>query len=147
MSIRDEEGNSIVTLSTIHAAVFRFVIWAAALAIPGGVMATWHVLRTLDNHEWRISHLERTGSRGGVSQSVNVGAVEGVAADSAREYLTVQEVAEREGVTDRTILNWIDEGRIHPAPIKEGKSWVIAEDFRILPHVAEAGKTKPEPAN
>lgn len=122
MSIRDEDGNSIVTLSTIHAAVFRFVIWAAALAIPGGVMATYHVLRTVDNHEWRLQLLERDSSRGGnVSQNVNVGAVEDVA-ESAREYLTVQEVAEREGVTDRTILNWIDEGRIHPAPIKEGKA-------------------------
>lgn len=122
MSIQDEDGNSIVTLGAIHAAVFRFVIWAAAISIPGGIVATYHVLRTVDNHEWRLQLLERDSSRGGnVSQNVNVGAVEDVA-ESAREYLTVQEVAEREGVTDRTILNWIDEGRIHPAPIKEGKA-------------------------
>jgi hypothetical protein len=65
MSIQDQEGNSIVTLGAIHAAVFRFVIWAAALAIPGGALATFHVLRTVDNHEWRLQLLERTGGRGG----------------------------------------------------------------------------------
>lgn len=143
MSIQDENGE-IVTLGAIHAAVFRFVIWAAALAIPAGVVATWHVLRTVDNHEWRIALLERSSARGGVSQNVNVGALDGVAKDdSARVFLTVQEVAQREGVTDRTILNWIDEGRVQPAPMKEGKSWVIAENFRILPQIA-AQQPKPK---
>ena len=87
--------------------------------------------------------MTRTESKtGAVSQSVNVNttSTQPEEEESARTFLTVQEVAEREKVTDRTVLNWIEEGRIVPAPVKQGKAWVITESFRILPHVAAAAK-------
>lgn len=87
--------------------------------------------------------MTRTESKtGAVSQNVNVNttSTQPEKEESARTFLTVQEVAERENVADRTVLNWIEEGRIVPAPVKEGKAWVIAESFRILPHVAAAAK-------
>lgn len=145
MSIRDEEGGELVRLPGMWEVLAKFAFAASVPVLLLGI--TWAVWVT--NRVWEnTADIRLLKDRGSRSQSVNVGAVEAVAdTDSAREYLTVQEVAEREGVTDRTILNWIDEGRIHPTPIKEGKSWVIAEDFRIIPHVAEAGKTKPEPTN
>lgn len=126
--------------------------FAFAASVPVLLLGiTWAVWVT--NRVWEntadIRLLKDRGMRGGsMSQSVNVGAVDAVAdTDSAREYLTVQEVAEREGVTDRTVINWIEEGRIVPAPEKAGKSWAISESFRILPHVAEAGKAGPEVRN
>lgn len=145
MSIQDAEGKDIVTIGSLHEAVFKIVIWMAALAIPGGALATWNVLRTQDNHEFRITHLERITERHGITQSVNVGsadAQDAQAADSARTYLITEEVATREGVSDRTVTEWINEGRILPPPQKAGREWVIAADYRIL-QLSAANSGKP----
>lgn len=47
-----------------------------------------------------------------------------------RDYLSTDEVAEREGVTARTVTSWIN-----------GSAWIIAEDYRILPTTAEPEET------
>lgn len=73
-------------------------------------------------------------------QSVNVGRAESEAAamvDSARDYITTADIAAREKVTERAVIDWISAGRIEPMPVKTGKSWAIAKNFRILPNDAE----------
>jgi hypothetical protein len=53
-----------------------------------------------------------------------------------REYLSTDEVAEREGVSARTVISWIEQSRIDPMPIKSDRAWIIAVNYRILPQVA-----------
>ncbi len=80
----------------------------------------------------------RAPAAAGNSASISVGASESVV-DSGRGYLTVAEVAAKEGKAERTILDWIEAGRVEPMPVKSAKSWVVAADYRILPHFAEGG--------
>lgn len=72
-------------------------------------------------------------------QSVNVGHAEPGSAlvETARDYVTTADIAKRMNVTDRAVIDWISEGRIEPMPVKSGKSWVIAKNFRILPNDSE----------
>lgn len=56
-----------------------------------------------------------------------------LASQSARAYLTTADVALREGIAERTVVEYINQGRISPAPEKTGKSWSIAAEYRILP--------------
>lgn len=73
------------------------------------------------------------------SQSVNVGQSK-TAEDlvlTARDYLTTADIAQRENVTERAVTEWINEGRIYPEPVKQGKAWIIAKNFRIIPNGAE----------
>jgi hypothetical protein len=55
-----------------------------------------------------------------------------------RDYLRTDEVAEREGVEPRTVLEWVYDGRISPPPIKTDRAWQFAADYRILPQTAAA---------
>jgi hypothetical protein len=55
-----------------------------------------------------------------------------------RDYLRTDEVAEREGVAPRTVLEWVYDGRISPPPIKTDRAWQFAADYRILPQTAAA---------
>jgi len=58
-----------------------------------------------------------------------------------REYLNTEEAAEREGVSARTILSYIEANRIDPQPTRQGRAWVIAADYRILPQTTEESET------
>lgn len=71
------------------------------------------------------------------------GAMQGA---SHRDYYLVSEVALREGKSERTIIEWIDQpGRILPQPTKVGKEWRIAADYRIPPQLAaSSGSDTPE---
>jgi len=60
-----------------------------------------------------------------------------------REFLNSDEVGEREGVTSRTVISWIEQGRIEPQPTRNGRAWIIAADYRILPQTAELTENKP----
>lgn len=78
--------------------------------------------------------------------SVNLGSTRAdgteLVATTARSYLTTTDLAEKEHVSERTVTDWINQGRIEPSPTKSGKSWIIARNFRILPNPAdECGKT------
>lgn len=80
--------------------------------------------------------------------SVNVGDAEADLKNvSARTWLTTQEVAKREGVTDHTITNYIAARQIEPPPEKDGKSYRIAEHYRILPKDAETCGTAETQSN
>lgn len=143
MSIQEDNGNTIVTMGTVNAMAFKVLIWIGLVATPAAFVLFWNHDTQLQLHDWRIAALERQSARnGGVTQSVNVGdassAVTKADEDtSARTWLTVQEVAKREGKTDRSVLNYIESGMIDPEPLKQGKSWMIAEHYRIVPKEAE----------
>jgi hypothetical protein len=81
------------------------------------------------------------GSPTNNSTSVQVGQAEKTMAKSGRDYLTVAEVATAEDVAPRTIVDWIDKGRIQPLPLKQGKEYTIAKDYRILPQDAASSGT------
>jgi hypothetical protein len=86
-----------------------------------------------------------------VSQNVNVGKAETEAelAASARDYVTTADIAKQEKVSERAVIDWIAAGRIEPMPVKSGKSWAIARNFRILPNDTECCGETPnnEPEN
>jgi len=100
-----------------------------------------------------ILHLvvNKPGTTSAPSQSTSVitsdaaKAVGSLPSISGRDYLLVSEVAEREGKTERTITDWIDQKRIQPPPIKAGKEWRIAADYRIPPQIAAFSGTDHEP--
>ena len=141
MSIMDAEGNEIIRVGTLNAWAFKIAIWSAPL------FSVWLVSKVL-THDTDIAVLKMqlaiSGSRGNaMTNSVNVGAAgeaETLEA-SARTWLTTREVAEREGCDERTVINYIAAGQIEPAPVKVGKSWQIAETFRIVPKDSESGGT------
>ena len=86
-----------------------------------------------------------TGGHAPQSQSVNVGQSKDGKEQmlTARDYLTTADIAQREKVTERAVTEWINEGRIYPEPVKQGKAWVIAKNFRILPSDSECcGETQ-----
>lgn len=140
MSIRDEDGNEIVTLPGFWQTLAKFALLAS---VPlTGLGMTWciWVTTTIWSNKTDIAILKdaRFRSNGGVSTNVNVGSADSVAADeSAKTWLTTQEVAKREKVTDRTVLNYIESGMIEPEPERNGKSWQISENYRIVPPNAE----------
>lgn len=147
MSIKDEDGTEIVTLSTIHAMAFRVLIWIGIIGTPVAAGMFWSMneriaghTKDLSFHEWRIQALEARKSSG-VTQSVNVGSAEslvkGEQDKSGKTWLTTQQVAAKEKITDRTVINYIQNGMIEPEPVQIGKSWHIAENYRIIPHDAE----------
>lgn len=57
--------------------------------------------------------------------------------DTGKTYLTTAEVAARENVSPRTLLTWIQEGRVSPAPEKSDRAWIIPADYRIQPPSAD----------
>lgn len=85
-----------------------------------------------------------TAPAAGNNASISVGATDSVA-DSARDYFTVAEVAKRETKSERTIIEWIESGRIDPAPTKPAKEWVISASYRILPQLSANSRNPEEP--
>lgn len=54
-------------------------------------------------------------------------------AEPTRDWLTVREVAEREGAAERTVIRWIADGRIDPPPQKTERSWLIPQNYKLVP--------------
>jgi len=73
------------------------------------------------------------------TQDVRIG--ETSALNPQRDFLSTDEVAEREGVTARTVTSWINGNKVFPPPTRQGRAWIIAEDYRILPTTAEPEET------
>lgn len=62
------------------------------------------------------------------------------AATTHRAYLTTADVAAKEGVSVREVTDMIQGGEIIPPPVKDGREWRIAANYRIQPHnAAECG--------
>jgi hypothetical protein len=148
MSIKDNDGNEILQLSWIWSASFKLLLLLVPfVAITLFSWGTWVTL-TLFDHSAEIRILQdRSGRNGGGNisgASINVGKADEKVAESARQYLTVKEVAERESAAERTVISWIENGRIEPAPIKAGKEWQISAEYRIPPQVAAEGGSHPD---
>jgi len=123
-------------------------VWRSLAVLSFGMLTfttagifTWGlwVTMSLNTHEKMLAVLQERSSNGkGILQSVNVNEAKDAASltqgkDSAKTWLTTKDVAQREGITERTVLNYIEHGMIEPEPRKNGKSWEIAEHFRIVP--------------
>lgn len=52
---------------------------------------------------------------------------------SAIHSLRVADLAAAHGVSDRTIRDWIDAGRISPAPVKLNREWHIDPNYQLSP--------------
>lgn len=134
MSIMDDSDKEILTLGTVNGWAFKIAIWFAPL------FAVWMTTKVLA-HDTEIAVLKMQISMQGagkVSQSVNVGQHDKAAAEtSAKTWLTTKDVAAKEGVTERTVLNYIEDKMIQPPPRFNGKSYEIATNFRIIPKDSE----------
>lgn len=138
MSIEDD-SQSIIRLGTVHGWIFRVCLWGAP------IFGLW-AINTIVRHDTDIAVLKMqismmSAGKEDVSQNVNVGQADTAEAElvnSARNYVTTADVAAREHVTERAVLDWISAGRIHPQPVKVGKAWTIARNFRILPQDPES---------
>lgn len=142
MSILDENDSEMVRLPGFWTVLAKFAFAASVPVFLLGVSWAAWVTNQVWSNTTEIAILKdvRLRPNGGVSQNVNVGSVDGIdatAESSAKTWLTTQEVAEREHVTDRTVLNYIEAGMIEPEPEKLGKTWHIAEHYRIVPKPAE----------
>lgn len=142
MSIMEPDQTEIIKLGTVHSWVFKISLWA----MP--IFSVWMV-NTVLTHDRDIAVLKmQIAMQGGgkVSQNVNVGqAKDGKDAQmTAKTWLTTKDVAEREGITERTVINYIEHGMIEPTPRKNGKAWEIAEHFRIIPNDSESCGEMPQ---
>jgi hypothetical protein len=135
----ETNGNRALRFSTLWRAMA--VLSFCMLSFTTAGLFTWGVwiTVTVNSHEKDIARLqERTSTGKGMSQSVNVGdSKAGAAEATARTWLTTKEVAEREKIDERTVINYIAAGQIEPPPVKNGKAWQIAEEFRIVPGDSE----------
>lgn len=146
MSITDESSDTVINMGTVHGWLFKISLWVAPIFFLWAVAA-------IVRHDTEIAVLKmqivmmQNGGKGSVSQNVNVGKATPPAemVDSARDYVTTADIAARENVTERAVLDWIASGRIEPMPVKEGKSWVIAKNFRIVPNDTECCGEVPNP--
>lgn len=140
MGISTDDPQSIIRLGTIHSWLFRISLWAAPF------FSLW-AISTIVRHDtdiavlkMQITMMQASGGKG-VSQSVNVGQTGDPATElvehTSRDYITTADIAAREKVSERAVLEWISAGRIQPQPVKNGKAWTIAKNFRILPQDAE----------
>jgi len=141
MSIKGSTGE-LVRLPGMWEVAAKFAIAAQVpmfmLLVSWGVWITM----TVHQHTTELAVLKDRSGRG-ISQSVSVGHVDAAteAADaSGKTYLTVAEVAKREHIAERTLISWIEQGRLEPPPTKEGKAWIVAAEYRIKPpNAAESG--------
>jgi hypothetical protein len=137
-----DDQEEIIRVGTINGWVFKIAIWFAPL------FAVWMTTKVLA-HDTEIAVLKMRMNMhdgGKVSLSVNVGQTkEGKESQmTAKTWLTTKDVAEREGITERTVINYIENGMIEPTPRKNGKAWEIAEHFRIIPNDSESCGEMPQ---
>lgn len=156
MSIRDQEDNEIIRLPSIYETIFKT---ALLVVIPFGLLLVsfnvW-VVNGIFDHDTRITVLERMAVqilRGQGSGNSNATIITGDASKLAIEqakakgYLTTDEFAKVIGKDSRTVLTYIKEGKIQPAPVQDGREWRIAVDSRLQHQVAanSAKSTSDEP--
>lgn len=76
------------------------------------------------------------------TNSVEISNAGAMAKEPQRDYLRTDEVAQREGVAERTVISWVHARRFEPMPVQGGRGWEFAADYRVLPlsAVAVSGK-------
>lgn len=132
MSIKDGQGREVVHLPGFWSVVIKAAAALALLAIPGVVSILWSVASLLWHHDQRISKIE---------YNLGIAIVrdfQPAHLQSHRDYLDTSDVAIREGVTARTILDWISKDRILPRPEKTSKGYAFTLDYRVVPSMIES---------
>lgn len=109
--------------------------WIIVLLITGIITAVMNLVLT-NNRSASAPNSQSTS----VITSDAASKAAAVQPESHRDYFLVSEVAKIEGVTDRTIINWIDEKKIIPFPTETSKGWQIKKHYTIPENVA-ASKT------
>jgi hypothetical protein len=147
MSIREDDDEEIIHLPGFWSSVAKF---AFALSIPATLslmtLSAW-VISTIFQHDTRITVLERMAMHslksnspgsGNSSATIITGDAAKVASEQAKAkgYLTTEEFAKVIGKDARTVLTYIHEGKIQPAPVQDGREWRIAVDSRLQPQLA-----------
>ena len=112
-------GTSISVLFALLKLVLPTPIQQSAPIIPAPVKEVQPTTNTAEGGSVRIG-LARPGE------------------DSQKTYLTTREVADKEGVSQRTVNAWIQASRIDPKPVQSDRAWQIAVDYRILPLTADS---------
>lgn len=74
-----------------------------------------------------------------ISPTQTNGSGESAKISPARDWITVREFAEANGMAERTVLAYIAQGRIDPFPVKTERAWQLSADSRILPQPAANG--------
>lgn len=75
----------------------------------------------------------------------DAGATTATAAETTRRtYLTTADVAAKEGVSVREVTDMIAHGEIEPPPVKDGREFRIAANYRILPQDAADCGNQPQ---
>lgn len=69
----------------------------------------------------------------GNNNNVRIGELKTAETAPQRDYLTTAEFAAANDISERLVIQLIADNRIHPAPTKPGRAWVIAANSRILP--------------
>ena len=137
MQIENELEHMNATLSAINANLSKIVwiiIGAVVVAILGLVIRPVTSSAAPTNNSTRV----QVGSAADAQHSL--------VSQSARNYLTVAEVADREDRTERYITQLIEDKRIHPAPTKPRKTWEIPKAYTILTADPEPLRTDPNPS-
>lgn len=78
------------------------------------------------------------------TNSVEISNAAAMAREPQRDYLRTEEVAEREGVAERTVISWVRKNRFDPMPVQRSWGWEFAADYRVLPSSAEAEEVASE---
>lgn len=145
MSIRDRDDNEFIRLPGSWTTIAKF---AFGLSIPsfflGVTLATW-IVSTIFQHDTRITVLERMAMQsmkgqgsGNSTATIITGDASKLASEQvgAKGYLTTEEFAQKIGKDPRTVLTYIKEGKIQPAPVQDGREWRLAVDSRYQPQLA-----------
>jgi hypothetical protein len=135
----DSQDQDIIRLGPAWSVLLKVGLLLVPFAIAFGV---WGVTNIFDHSarlrllEYRLDHV--AGHAGNNTNNLSIGSPTTSDADTShKDFISTEDVAAKEKVTARTVINWINHGLIQPAPTKEGKSWVISENYRILPHSSE----------
>ena len=92
--------------------------------------------------------INKPGAAPAAHQSTSV--ITGDATDAAAElathrtYLTTADVAKREKISVREVTDMIAHGEIEPPPVKDGREFRIAANYRILPQDTDDCGTEPQ---
>jgi hypothetical protein len=118
------------TLSKIDATLSR-VTWLMITGIIVGILNL--VITRPGTHAPSQSTSVITGDASDLSQLA-----------THRTYLTTADVAAKEKVSVREVIDMIAQGEIEPAPEKTGREYRIAANYRILPQSAASCGTEDE---
>ena len=143
MTIKGRNEETLVNLPGFWETLAKLSFAASVPVLMLGVSWAVWVTTTVNGHTTELAVLRAHFGKAGITQSVNVSEAgkAAVLRSTGRDYLTVAEVAEREGVAERTVVSWIESNRFLPVPQKLGKEWTFAADYRLLPQAAAGFRT------